>query len=261
IYTHEVLIKYFNTFEAAGFKIKKIKTRYKLLNAIFNINLSKQEEEILYKVIDNIPKLYNDSLEENLYNFFDRAEKFINISYPELFEKKLSAIKHFGNPNTNSMVPTLKKLAQDSQLVNISYKKNDNIIELNSIVIKEIIEKQGDIYVTCYNKSLGRNKKVAVSSILSLKQLPNKTDSSTYMNPVVFELYGRLASVYKIRKYEKVIDISNNRIVVSNSGEDKDTLLLRILKYGENCKIIKPLSVQNDFITLIDNMIKNLEAE
>ena len=80
------------------------------------------------------------------------------------------------------------------------------------------------------------------------------------MNSIVFEVYGRLAALYKLKPSEKVLDFSNNHLTISNTEEDKDALLLRLLKYGENCKIIRPKAVQEEFIKLTNEILKKLEA-
>ena len=107
---------------------------------------------------------------------------------------------------------------------------------------------------------LGRNKKININSIKSLNQLPQKISGVCYLNSIVFEVYGRLASLYRLKPSEKVIDFSNNHLTISNTEEDKDSLLLRLLKYGENCKIIRPKSLQKEFINLTNDILKNLEA-
>ena len=38
-------------------------------------------------------------------------------------------------------------------------------------------------------------------------------------------------------------------------------LLKRLLKYGENCKIIQPKSLRDEFFAMTDDILKNLEQE
>ena len=92
-------------------------------------------------------------------------------------------------------------------------------------------------------------------------QLPRKAQEINYLNTVVFELYGRLANSYKLKPSESVINFEQGKIVVSNSEEDRDVLLRRLLKYGENCKIVTPKSMQEEMISLTNEMLKNLEEQ
>ena len=115
--------------------------------------------------------------------------------------------------------------------------------------------------VLCYLPNFARNIKINIDSIIELNQLPKKSKGTTCLNSVVFELYGRLVSSYKLKPSEKVINFSNSCITVSNTAEDKDVLLRRLLKYGENCKIITPKSMQNELLELTNEMLKNLEGK
>ena len=42
--------------------------------------------------------------------------------------------------------------------------------------------------------------------------------------------------------------------------EDKELLMLRLLKYGENCKIVKPQYLQEEMMEITNEMLKNLGA-
>ena len=107
---------------------------------------------------------------------------------------------------------------------------------------------------------MGRNRKISISAIKEMKQSPKKASGVSMLNSVVFEVYGRLASLYKLKPSEKVINFSNNHLTISNTEEDKDVLIRRLIKYGENCKIIRPQSVQKEFLELTNNILKNLEV-
>ena len=148
----------------------------------------------------------------------------------------------------------------DGQDVVVTYINKSGEKEIRTFEIKEIIEQKKETIVVCYDSKIGRNKKISISSIKEMKQLPKKTSGVSRLNSVVFEVYGRLVSVYKLKPSEKVINFSNTHLVVSNSEEDKDILIRRLLKYGENCKIIRPKSVQKEFLELTENILKNLEA-
>ena len=77
---------------------------------------------------------------------------------------------------------------------------------------------------------------------------------------MVFELHGRLMRAYKLKPSEKVINFNQNYITVSNSEDDKDILLRRLLKYGESCKIVSPKSLKAEMLELTNEMLKNLEG-
>ena len=261
VYSQEAFLKYFNTFELSGLKLNRFQGKYSLNNALLKINLSKKEQEMLILLINSITKLNNKSEEEIMRNFFLKINKYIDIDLNNELDNIINKETSIQNSNIrNNIIETLKHLIYEEQKVNITYKKTDNTEETDTFELKEIIKNDNCIYVVCYSPLLGRNKKININSIKSLNQLPQKISGVCYLNSIVFEVYGRLASLYRLKPSEKVIDFSNNHLTISNTEEDKDSLLLRLLKYGENCKIIRPKSLQEEFINLTNDILKNLEA-
>ena len=261
VYSPEVISKYFNTFQILGLKFKKDKHIYGLENALYRVDFTKKEKKIFNDLIDNVKKLNNKSEEETIYKIISKLNKYTTLDLIDMKDSAIMREKFLHNTNIKeNIVTTLKNMIYEAQNINISYRKNDDEIETLTIELKEIIEQKGNIYILCYDPKLGRNIKICIDSITSIKQSPLKATGVSYLNSVVFQVYGRLASVYKLKQGEKVIDFSNNHITISNSGEDKDVLLHRLLKYGENCKILRPHSLQNEFLELTDEILKNLEA-
>ncbi len=150
-------------------------------------------------------------------------------------------------------------MINDEQNVNITYQKSKNSVETITLEIKDIYEKNNTVFVHCYNFKTGRNKNIKLLSIISIKQLPEKNAGMSVKNSVVFELYGRLMFSYKLKPSEKVLDFSTNHITISNREEDKEQLMLRLLKYGENCKIISPSFFREEFLEMTEEILRNLE--
>lgn len=261
VYSPEVISKYFNTFQILGLKFKKDKHIYGLENALLNVDFSKSEKKMFNKLINDVKKLNNKTEEDTIYKIISKFNKYTTLNLIEMKDKAIMKESFLHNSNVKeNLVTTLKNMIYDGQNVNITYRKNDGEIETMTIELKEIIEEKGNIYIVCYAPKLGRNKKICIDSVTSIKQSPLKATGVSYLNSVIFEIYGRLASVYKLKQGEKVIDFSNNHLTISNSEEDKDVLLHRLLKYGENCKILRPQSMQKEFLELTDEILKNLEA-
>ena len=261
VYSNEVILKYFNTFELLGLKLRRDKNLNGLENALLQIELSKSEYKMLNKLVDNISKLNNKSQEELMHSLICKIDKYIPQNIIAVQNKNLEKERFIHNTNVKeNVVHTLKDMIYDNQNVNITYLNKYGEEETGNFEIKEIIQQKKDAVVVCYDSKIGRNKKISISSIKEMKQSPKKASGFSMLNSVVFEVYGRLASLYKLKPSEKVINFSNNHITISNSEEDKDVLIRRLIKYGENCRIVRPLSVQKDFLELTDNILKNLEV-
>ena len=144
-------------------------------------------------------------------------------------------------------------------MLKINYKKKQNVEEEIVLELKDIVEKNSNIYIIGYCKEQERNKRILIDTITSLEQLHQKGTNKSQISAVTFEIYGKLASLYKLKPSEKLIDFTANSRTISNTEEDKDLLLKRLLKYGENCKILKPASYQKELLSLTDDILKNLE--
>ena len=263
VYTLEAFIKYFNTIEIAGFKLNREKNIYKLENAFKYLKLTEEEKELLLKVLSKRGLLYDEKQEETVKQVSYRFLKYFNNDIKE------ETLEKIFNPNkmsssdeeTQNILSTLNKLKNDKLMVKIQYESKTNKNNEIVVEIRKIKDENGKISLVCYIPEKRRNKKIYLDSIVQLSQLPTKTSESISYNTIVFEVYGRLAYLYKLKDSEKVINFSSNHLVISNSQEDKDVLLRRLLKYGENCKIIKPIEVQEEFISLTNEILKNLKEQ
>ncbi len=262
VFTPEVILKYFNTFDLLGLKVvKKEKNKYGLKNSLFYTEFMKRELDVIEKMVKSVKKLNNKSDEEIMRKIILRLDKYTSSDLIKFQNKVLEEEKYLYNENVKeNVIATLKEMIYDKQNVNITFLNNNDEEETVTVELKEIIEQRKHVYVVCYDSVLGRNRKISLDIINSIKQSPRKTSGVSYLNSVVFEIYGRLASVYKLKPSEKVLNFSNNHLTISNSEEDKDVLLHRLLKYGENCKILRPKSVQKEFLDLTEDILKNLEA-
>lgn len=261
VYTKEAFIKYFNTLEVLGFKIIKDKNIYKLGNSVEQVHLTDLEKEILYSLVKESTKLHDKRKQDIFTNFIYRLEKFFDTNFDKnIISKCLSEEKYIQPDNIRAnLLLTLKHLLTDGQMVKITYQRTKNIVEEIVVELKEIQEKRKNIFVICYCPTLCANKKISIDAISSLVQLPNRTKGAERCNTVIFRLYGRLAATYKLKPSEKVMDFNPHYITVSNSSEDKDTLLRRLLKYGESCEIRKPQNVKEEFLIMTNEILKNLQ--
>lgn len=260
VYTFEAFIKYFNTIELTGLKLNREKTVYKLKNALKYLNLTDKEKTLYLKLLSDVKCLYNERQENAVKKATYRMLKYFDGEIPEALADKVFETEQMSSCHEEQLRvnETIKKLINDKLMVKIDYKRKSNMISSIIVEIKKAEEKNGKIILTCYSPERCRNKKIYLDSVVSFSQLPDKVSGTKIMNTIVFEVYGRLAYLYKLRPFEKVINFSNSHLVISNSEEDKDSLLKRLLKYGENCKIIKPVSVREEFISLTDEILRNL---
>ncbi len=259
--SYEAFIKYFNTLNLSGLTIERNKKKYCLKNSVIQASLSEREKNIIIKLTDYIGKLGNKTVRDISKRFFFKLDKFIDIDLTEFTDKNIELNDRNLTLNIkNNKLITLKKMLEEDFKVCLTYRKKNGETESVTTELKKITETKNNAYIVCYDSVLGRNQKINVDSIISINQNPQKKSGMNYLNSVIFELYGRLASSYKLKPSEKALKFGHNFITVSNSEEDKESLLLRLLKYGENCKIIRPSYIQEEFLDMTNVILKNLES-
>ncbi len=260
VFTQEAFIKYFNTMEAAGFNIEKIKSDYSLKNTLFSITLNDEEMNFFKLIIKNYKSIYNNEEQKLFKNLIIRINKYIENKLPQEYLDEIFAVSEEKNNNVReNIIATLRQMIIEEFPIIIKYKKSKNIEAEILINPNELIEKNENIYISGFCPAINRNKKICIDTIVSITQMTNKLRQMNKTESVLFTLYGRLAHSYKLKPAEKLVDHDANSITISNDSEDSDTLMLRLLKYGENCKILKPKKMQEDFLALTDEILKNLQ--
>jgi len=63
-----------------------------------------------------------------------------------------------------------------------------------------------------------------------------------------------------LRENEKIIEQGKDYLVILNKFEDTTQFLRRIMKYQDNCEILYPIEIRNEFINLIDETLKIYSA-
>ena len=257
-YTVEAYIKYFNTFDELGLTVKKTKDGYTLENALTRLNLNASEEKMLMKVIQAIPRLNNQDLEAEVKSFFKRFDKYVK---PDL-RKELKNIEKitYSNNVIMNIVNTLKNLMHQNTQATITFvRPRGSEVTYTNVSIKRIIEDKGHYFALVFNSSMQRCRRVCIDYINSIKESPMQAKNMESNNTVIYELYGRLSKSYKIKPWESMVNYGSGVLRISNTKEDYETLLPRLLKYGENCKIIRPNNVVDEFLELTNDVLNNLE--
>lgn len=260
VYTFEAFIKYFNTVELMGLKLNREKNIYKLENALTYLKLNAKEKELYLKLLSKVNHLYDERRENAVKALTYRTLKYFNNEIPQstvdgIFENRQTGL---GADKQRCITETINKFINDKLMVKIDYGRKNGTVSSLVVEIRKAEQINGKMVLTCYSPEKRRNKKIFLDSVVSFSQLPDKVSEAKIMNTIVFEVYGRLAYLYKLKPSEKVINFSDSHLIISNSEEDKDSLLRRLLKYGENCKVIKPAEVREEFISLTGEILKNL---
>ena len=237
-----VMSKYINTCRYCGIDIKKINNKYTIQNFPVGISFSSSEVSLFKELKNCCEKMRLKNLSENMQEILNkvnrRSERPISpVATSAIRDKK---IKHF------------EKACILGQKVKIIF--NDE----TSIQCEPIETKIGEEHIVLTIFDGTESRELNPEDIKEINILPQKTNNKFIPTTVLFELKSDLARKYQIRDNEQVLRInSNGDFVITNRFEDKTKLLHRLMRYGDNCKVISPKSYVNDMKQLIDETLKN----
>lgn len=259
-YTNEVILKYINTLKVFGFRFAKEKDKYVLLNTPEQFDFNEKDLNSIY-LIEKFSSLFPEvRVKSNIDEFLQELEKRFsdntrllahNIKRPN-FELSTDYSKY------SKRIKEYEKYCLEGQRLKITY-KNKNYNE-NSIMVEpnDIKYKEKEIYLSVYNPISAQIQDINLNSIIKIEQLPLKSNLTNLISSVTFQLKDRLAKAYKLHEGEKLLQIkTDGSVIILNQKEDRQLLLKRLIRYGENCEVISPKSLREEMRELIKATIKN----
>ncbi|MBQ2644808.1 hypothetical protein IJG14_04450 [bacterium] len=250
IETTETFLKYISTLEILGIDIRKIDKKYSLYSYIQNESFSDEEIDLLAELYVN----FDTCCIENQRQYFDQLitniMKLMKKSPKIKLNEKIESIKNLRQDKLSQKAQEYQHYADIEQQIKIKYNGEDLLV-----LVKRAEIENNKIYIEVYNVKTHNIMRILTDSIESFEILPRKSIIYHVKSSIVFEVYDRLAVNYRLRENENVQTFTDNKKVIINYGEDKNKLIRRLLKYGENCKIISPNSFVEDYLKEL-NMMK-----
>ena len=244
----ETYLKYFATIDYAGLTVRKKDKKYTLCSLPEKINLSEDNMNIFKKMCYHFKSCCSEKETGSFVRFFRLISKSLDGEDRINFEKILT--KFTEDSIVKSTVQEKCRIYENyissGQRLKITYKYQILLCEPKSI---EIIN--GNVYFDVYDYKNGTFNKILTDLITSVEVMPTRASLSCMNETAVFKVYNRLVDNYRLRENEFIqsFDEKSKTIVVKNF--DRDELLKRLLKYGENCKILAPKNLQKDFLCLL----------
>lgn len=260
----DTLYKYFNTFKLLGINILKDGKHLSLKKSPITIDFSQEELEGMKLILNYAQSAYpEDSVNEieklikNLCkcstncDFNDSSQQSKEI--PQY--KKLISAQH--NPD---LLSKFRLLCKEKQKISFTY-FNRFLNEKQKFKVEpdEIILTPAGCILKAYNPEIAEIQNFYIDDIEDLSQLPVMSKPVNVKNSVTFALKGRLASAYELKQGERITRREAEYLVVTNSEEDKDVLLNRLLKYGLACEILYPKTFRTKAKTTLEKMLKNYQ--
>lgn len=260
-----ILNKYLNTLKIFGIKIRKNKGVYYLMQMPFSISLNKEELRTVTLIKMAQSMLPEGKTKDSVSEFLNELEKRYDFD-----TKKLSALitpsenydLSFYFSKFEKQIATLEKYCQDEYLHDIYYNDEEGNLVGMIAVPQEIKYHENLVTLEVYNPRTQMVFEIPVESIRTINTLDIKFDKDAKKSyaAVEFVLSGDLAKRYRLREWEKTEGIDKNgELKVINKGEDINSLMVRLFKYGENCRVLTPKYIQKTILKRLDKTLKNYD--
>lgn len=261
VYTHEVILKYINTLKVFGFRFIKEKDKYTLLNTLDKFDFDENDLKAVCLIEKFSEMLPEERIKAEINKFLQELEKRFsdntrllshNMTKPDFINLEFDYSKY------SKQIVEYENYCFDRQKIKITY-KNPTKAEASIMVEPNEIKYRGnEVYLSVYNPLSAQIQDINLNSILKVEQLPLKSNPTSMLSSVTFQLKDRLAEGYKLHDGEKLFQTkSDGSVVILNQKEDRTLLLKRLMRYGENCEVISPKALREEMKQMIKATLSN----
>ncbi len=263
-FSKAVIYKYITTLKFAGIKIIRNKCKYEVANLPFKINFNSENLEalkILTYLLEYVPETQISEKINKLFYQLNMRYSLDKITLDENIQNILYKIK-IQKPDENQLktIKEYEKYCKDKLKIRVTY-INTYGNKISSICNPvEVKYEDNNVLFRLFSDHPDELIELNSKQITEISQMPTMcTEQRKYFNlTTVFKLMGKLAQRYTQRNYESLIDSSNiSTKIVSNKDEPKNTFLLRLMRYGYQCELIKPKAERDKMKKLIEQTLSN----
>ena len=244
----ETYLKYFATIDYAGLTVKKKDKKYTLCSFPKKINLSEDDLNIFRKMCFYFKYCCSEKETNSFIKFFRLISKSLKDDDRKIFDNILEKFteESLVKSEIQEKCRIYENYISSGQRLKITYKEQSLICEPKTIDILN-----GKIYLNVYDFKNGIYNKILTDLITSVEVMPTRATLSCMNETAVFTVYNRLVENYRLRENEFIQSFDENSKTIVVKNFDREELLKRLLKYGENCKITAPKNLRKDFLCLL----------
>jgi len=260
----DVLYKYFNTFKLLGIKITKTKKMISLEKSPVLTEFSKKMIDGMKFMLAYADAIYPQDSKLEIENLIKNLCKCSSNCNFEDLTISANEYRKYNKIMSCSLAPDLlskfRILCKERQKISFTYfNRYLNEKQKFKVEPEEVIITPTGCILKGYNPEIAETHNFYIEDIEDLIQLPVMSKPTNVKNSVTFALKGRLAAAYELKHGERVTKREQEYLVVTNSEEDKDILLKRLLRYGKACEILYPKTFRKKAANVLDKILQNYQ--
>ncbi|NLF82804.1 MAG: WYL domain-containing protein [Candidatus Gastranaerophilales bacterium] len=266
--SEDTLCIYLNTLRVLGCEItrpaKRNDYKYILKSHPFNISLSKDEIETLIEIRKYISflgdwktALYVDKLFKTLSDSFSEETKTF------FFEsKRQSLVREIDSNNFFHEINQLENYCKQNKKLTLVYDSPESGVKNITIIADKINMENGTFYLRGYNEELETTMYLRLDRILDIKSVSMQTmDIQPKYTVVRYKIKGISPLSLNISDDESIIEKNDDEITIEALVSNKFKFFQKILSYANNCTIIDPPQIRDEFIKKLEHMLTLYNAE
>ena len=244
--TNFLVSKYINTCRFCGIDIQKLDGKYTLLTIPFGISLSDGDLKVLQDIdtfCRNVP--------------VNRTIRHLNSILGKINQRSDKYFSKIKFEDDDKVAELFEQCLDTGYKIELVY--NDAGVEKTCCCepLELGIEDSLPIFIVSID---GERTRFFRNDVVSIKKMDVKAAKKLETNAVVFKLKNALAKRYTLRPDEKIVNTDfDGTITVLNKTEDKETLLSRLMKYGELCEIESPKNYRKEMLDRISKTLANYQ--
>ncbi|NLF82803.1 MAG: WYL domain-containing protein [Candidatus Gastranaerophilales bacterium] len=272
-FSNDVILKYINTLKEAGYEIIKQavgdKSQFVLKKAPVQMHLEQEDINTLALLMCYSKTFCQDRFTINNSTFIDKICRYLSQEQINTLKKTYEVQKEKHKELINKyekyseLIKKVEQCIVEKQRVEIRYKLPEDEQEKLCVTRFHKLKYEGmEVKLLYCDLISGQMNSVKLDYITNIKPLPTIPGERQVACPVVFKVKGRLAKTYRpyegevVGEYDKI----TGETTVTAYADDVDSLLMRLLKYGENCEVTYPNMMRESAANLIRLTLNNYKS-
>ena len=263
-FSNDTLRIYIHSLRAIGCEItradKTNNNRYKLVSHPFDYDIPKSQLKALTKLYKSFYDKVDVSQVIDLENLFKKLSTLVNNEHTKISLENISLLKNIDRNILYDLLIHCKKKNQITFLYN-SPKSGAKEIEIiaDKLSFKSSDKLSDKLYLFGNNLTHKEYSYFAVDRILkicSIKLLKNEEDFPSIKVIYELKIYN---NDYKLDTDEKIIQKSEDKLVIEVNSKNEFSLMQRILYMADDCKILQPETFKLKLLDKLKVMEKSYE--
>ncbi len=245
-----------NSLRISGFEIEKPKPsnnfKFQLISHPFKFKINQEQAETLHLLRNSLYYLYNYKIIFDINDIYDKIKTLSNCEeHIDLIESS-NYLRNIDKNILNKCL-TLSKEKSNAIVIYDSPLYGNEIIKIKT---EKVVFENNRLYLWSYSYKYEMPSYLRIDKILEIKKDKAINNSNVILtNFVEYELTGNAAKKFIPKNEEIILNQENNKIIVKANVINKFNFFQRIISFADECKILYPENIKNDYLEHLNNVI------